>query len=195
MFLYDMKDGYYLRKFHHLTIDYVDWDSEDIFTNLRFTAWPPQITNLEVNILSTDREDANGEPLKGATADYTREQNPRWYLDAVRDLTVVGGNVAFVAEMVATCTQLETLTVDGNLRMTADEPLPENIHTLTLCEHPMAVRQSKYVDRVSRMLKGLPKAAHASKPRVVVERRKLEDSVWAPLEQLAKDNDLTLTHN
>lgn len=189
-FLSDIYSGFYLKRFHHLIIDYVNWYSEDIFTNFRFSTWPQQITNLEVNILSTEK--ANGAPLKGATANYMRRDRRLWYLDAVRDLTIVGGSSAFVSEMISTCNELRTLTVDGNLRMIAPDALPEFIHTITLCEHPMSERRGTFEERMERMLDGLHKGTHTGNPRVLVEREKIKDSVWMSLVKKAEDRDLNL---
>lgn len=189
MLLYDMRSGHYMPQFHHLIINYVDWYTEDIFSNLRFTAWADQITHIEVNFLNTE-----GMTMKGATEDYEREPNPRWYLDDVREMTVMGGSVNFVAEMVATCEKLERLTIDGGLRMTAKEPLPESVQTITFREHPGARRQGSIEDRVSSALKGLPSKAHKGKPKVVVECDGIEESAWSALDTLAQANNLTLLH-
>lgn len=196
--LADLRTTGCLPNLRRVAIEYIDWGTEDIFTNFRFSHFPTQVTELYLNF--TRNWNGTEKTKKSTTADYWRQERVLWIMPSIRHLTVVGASAAFVADMLATCPNLETLAVDGGIRMLSGCTLPHSVHTLTLRAPSNDHRKGSIEELVAGIMAGMLRAEPLSKGtskrklRVVVEWGRIEKSVWGFLDSLAKDCGVSLSH-
>jgi hypothetical protein len=120
--LYTIATLSYLPNLRRISIEYANWGSNDIFDNFRLSPFPAQVTELDIKFTTTPG-------IKNVAKPYHRYPGRvPWSLPSITRLSVVGASANFVADMVATCLNLETLEVEDIPQLMALFPLLANTH-------------------------------------------------------------------
>jgi len=105
-----------------LTIEYVDCGFEDLYDNRWFSSWPLQITELEIKFTFSKRTTAR--TIEHMRKKYRNLENRSdvWGLHSLRHLSLAGACKEFIADMLGNCPELETLEIDGLVRLALSLP-------------------------------------------------------------------------
>ncbi|RDX54276.1 hypothetical protein OH76DRAFT_1398590 [Lentinus brumalis] len=120
-----------LPNLRHIAVKYLDWGYEDIFEQLRFNPFPPQVTHLSVDYAFCS---AAISPLTSYLKHtYSRQPpSPRTILPNVRHLSMSGVPSEVVADMLEVCPNVETLEIINASKLSVLAPLPPSVRTIVL---------------------------------------------------------------
>lgn len=179
----------FLPNLRHVTIEYVDCGFEDIFNNWRLASFPPQVTDLEVKFTYSERTTTR--MFKRMCERYRRNRNAQWGL-LIRHLSIMGACEEFVGDMVGTCSLLETLKIDGVVRLAVLAPLPSTVHTVTLWPPRTDSREGYIEGLVCALIAGL---FTSNRAKMFLEWGPIEQPAWAWLTDIGDQTGVRLVHN
>lgn len=150
--LYTISMFKFLPNLRHVCIEYVNWGFDDLFDQFRLVVFPSTAEHLEVRFVYTG-------PVLTRLArrlrrSYLRRCFTNWETPGVRHLTVSGAPIGFVADLVQTCPNVETLEIDEPGSLVPLAPLPGSFRTLKL-RMPSAGADSTNVARKWRLAEAL----------------------------------------
>ncbi|RPD75432.1 hypothetical protein L226DRAFT_560005 [Lentinus tigrinus ALCF2SS1-7] len=145
-----------LPNLRHVTIKYIDWGYEDIFDQLQFNPFPPQVTHLSIDyVFSTAAMTPLASYLENT---YSRQPpSPHTTLPNVRHLSMSGAPSEVVADMLAVCPDVEILEVINPSELSVLAPLPPSVRTIVMRYPwwPMGVEEMSWWMLEEAMRKGL----------------------------------------
>ncbi|KAF9820621.1 hypothetical protein IEO21_01324 [Rhodonia placenta] len=192
--LYMVSTLNYLPNLRRVSIEYVNWGFEDIPEQGRLLAFPDQVTDLHITFAFT-------KPALVRLADTLRTRySRRWYAGgdtpSIRRLSVFGAPMDFVAEMIETCPNVETVDLDGSGGLDALLHIPESLHTLNLHMSSSTLGEAEIgkwrLDAALNM--GLLKSPRTMQRRLVFHSGAPDATAWEKARKLCADHNVVLVH-
>jgi hypothetical protein len=161
--LYAIYSLSYLPNLRRVSIEYTNWGYNDLFDNFRLSAFPSQVTELEIRF-----SDRRG--IKSTSQQYHRQPGRvPWSLPSVTHLLTRGASEEFTADMVAACPNLETLEIYSTPRLAILASLPCNVHTVVL-RMPCKKSYQRHIEGlVGAMVVGLSTSLTSCRPRIKLQ--------------------------
>ena len=145
-----------LPNLRHITIKYIDWGYENIFDQIRYNPFPPQVTRLSIDYAFSNGAIA---PLTSYLRNtYARQpQEPRTILPNVRYLSMSGVPSEVVVDMLKVCPNVETLEIINASNLSVLAPLPPSVRTIVMRYPwwPMGVEEMSWWTLGEAVRKGL----------------------------------------
>ncbi|RPD63062.1 hypothetical protein L227DRAFT_572911 [Lentinus tigrinus ALCF2SS1-6] len=156
-----------LPNLRHVTVKYMNWGYEDIFDQLQFNPFPPQVTHLSIDYGFSD--DA---PLVSYLENtYSRQPpSPRTKLPNVRHLSMSGVLSEVVADMLMVCPNVETLEIVNASKLSVLAPLPPSVRTIVMRYQwwPTRVEETFWCMLREVMRKGLFHPGLPDRPQIIL---------------------------
>ncbi|CCL99663.1 uncharacterized protein FIBRA_01684 [Fibroporia radiculosa] len=184
----------YLPRLRRVSIEYANWGFDDIGEQGRLLAFPDQVTHLDVRFTFTTRKYAElGAALR---KDYYRRWHAATHLPGVRHLSVYGAPADFVSEMVWSCSNAETVHLDGLTPLDELIAFPATVRELGVHMGPTPLRRSDIEEwgLKTALEKGLFKRARTG-VRIVVSSGSPEAVAWEDARRLCQRYNVELVHS
>lgn len=136
----------YLPNLRKLSIEYTNWGFDDLFDHYRLCAFPSQITQLSLKYSYNESIPTLPASLKEyLCATYVRHRCTKCSLPGIRNLSLDGVPIEFVADILGICPNTETLQVEASLadHLKSLYPLSETVHTIVLRNTEPAERDAR----------------------------------------------------
>jgi hypothetical protein len=135
--LYAIHTLSYLPNLRRVTVDFFNWEFDDIFDSYRLLTVPNQVTELELNYAYSK---CTPSWLLGAwRSTQNRHGRLSWSMSSIRTLSIFGAGETFVAEVASICPNLKTLVMDVHTPLADILNLPSSAKTNSSCISPAHV--------------------------------------------------------